>query len=94
MAKIDPSGEARKTRPKGEKQMKFLKKGMRLITVKTVTKEGKTFSFVKLADKESFDNGDFMLSRKVDPTKLSENNDYNVILEIDGKYSTVELQPV
>ena len=54
-------------------------------------KNGKEYVFVTMADPDSFENQDFMLSKDQDPKNLAARNRYRVALEIDGKFMTATL---
>jgi hypothetical protein len=64
---------------------------LRLISVRTAEKEGKKYTFVKLADEATFDSNDFMLHREQIPEKLEVQKRYNVTLDIEGKFTSVQL---
>lgn len=75
--------------------MRFEKKDLRLVTMRQLqTKAGKTMYLVKLADKIAFDCQEFILARDHSVEGLEQGKDYNVILDVDGRYSSVTLQPV
>jgi hypothetical protein len=67
---------------------------VRLVKKQEITsKTGKPLTFVTLADKETYENQEFMLSRNLMPDKYVPGQDYRVVLNINGKYSDVELAP-
>ena len=83
------------TKFKGDGTMRFPKKTLRLLSVRTHTKGEKNYTFVKLADEATFENNDFMLNREeTSPDSLVAQNRYDVELQVDGRYSTVTLTPV
>ena len=74
--------------------MKFYPEAsLRLVSNRTYEKEGKAYTFVKLADKKTFDSNEFMLSRDQSPDLLTAGHDYKVHLEVDGRFSSVSLFP-
>jgi hypothetical protein len=64
---------------------------LRLISVKKMEKEGKRFTFVKLADEKTFDSNEFMLHKEQMVDKLVTQARYNVTLDVDGKYTSAIL---
>jgi hypothetical protein len=66
---------------------------LRLISAKTMEKDGKRFTFVKLADEKTFDSNEFMLHKEQMPEKLVPTMRYNVTLDIDGRFTSVMLDP-
>ena len=74
--------------------MKFPETVLRLVNVRTMeTQNGKSLSFVKLADEKTFDSNEFMLNREQSSAELIPQSRYKVILDIEGRYSSVTLQP-
>jgi len=75
--------------------MKFPPKELRLLSFRKGTSEkGHPYCMVKLADEKTFENATFSLNRDQSPDFLKEQAQYSVILEVDGKYSSVELVPL
>jgi len=72
--------------------MLFEKKDMRLVSVRNIERDGgKTITFVKIADKKTFEGNDFILGRETAVKSLIAGNDYDVELTVDGKYNSVNL---
>jgi hypothetical protein len=71
--------------------MKFPMKVLRLVSHRSIVKEGKTYNFVKLADEETFDSNEFMLSADTRMDKLLNQTRYEVELSIDGRFTSVNL---
>ena len=70
-----------------------VKTQLRLVTHRTMVKEGKKYTFVKLADEATFDSNEFMLHRDHEPDKLVPQSRYNVTLDIEGRFTSVKLEP-
>ncbi|MCL2215938.1 MAG: hypothetical protein FWB91_02835 [Defluviitaleaceae bacterium] len=73
--------------------MQFPETTLRLVNFRTTEKEGKKYTFVKLADEKTFDSNEFMLNREQSPENLVVQTRYKVILNIEGRYASVILQP-
>jgi hypothetical protein len=56
-------------------------------------KEGKKYTFVKLADEATFDSNEFMLHREQMVDKLVPQARYSVTLDVEGKFTSVQLEP-
>ena len=80
---------------KGEIYMKFYPSTpLRLIDVRTGTSQkGNPYTFVKLADEQTFENVDFMLQKDQDPATLQLHTRYNVEVERNDNFYTVALTP-
>ena len=71
-----------------------VKNVLRLVSTQSVEREGKkTLHFVKLADEETFDSCEFMLHRDQVPEGLVWKDRYRVTLDIDGRFTSVMLEP-
>jgi hypothetical protein len=72
-----------------------VEKVLRLVSIKTITKakdgEEKSYHFAKMADEETFDSVEFMLSRNQAVDLLIPKERYRVSLEIDGKFMSAHL---
>lgn len=66
---------------------------LRLVSSRTTEKEGKRYTFVKLADEQTFDSNEFMLHREQMPEKLVPQARYHVTLDIEGRFTSVQLDP-
>ncbi len=73
--------------------MKFPKMTLRLISVRSIEKEGKGYNFVKLANELTYESNDFMLGRETDVKMLTVQTRYNAELDVDGRFLTVNLTP-
>jgi hypothetical protein len=56
-------------------------------------KEGKRYTFVKLADEDTFDSNEFMLHREHDNHAPESQKRYTVTLDVEGKFTSVKLEP-
>jgi len=73
--------------------MRFPETVLRLINLRTAEKNGKNYTFVKLADEKTFDSNEFMLSRDQSPEGLIPQARYRTVLNVEGRFSSVTLQP-
>ena len=73
--------------------MIFVRKGVVLAKVNKVSKNGKNFAFIKIADPKSFDTVEIMASRDLDVDSLVECEHYDALVDIDGRFSRVNLVP-
>jgi hypothetical protein len=64
-----------------------------LVNYRVAEKEGKRFTFITMADPESYENETFMLDKSQSVDGLRVKNRYLLRLEVEGKYSTATLQP-
>ena len=70
-----------------------VKTPLRLVSFRTMEKEGKKYTFVKLADQETYDSNEFMLHRDQMLDKLILKERYFVTLDIEGRFTSVQLDP-
>ncbi len=73
--------------------MIFVRKSVILAKVNRVSKNGKNFAFIKIADPKSYDTVEIMASRDLNIDVLTEGDTYDALVDIDGRYSTVNLVP-
>lgn len=73
--------------------MIFVRKNVVLAKVNRVSKNGKEFAFLKIADPKSYDTVELMASRDLNIDSLAEGSAYDALVDIDGRYSTVNLVP-
>jgi len=66
---------------------------LRLVTSRTIEKEGKSYTFVKLAEEATYDSNEFMLHRNHNNQPPDIQKRYNVVLDIEGKFTSVILEP-
>jgi hypothetical protein len=71
---------------------------LRLLDVRSIDKVGedgvtKTYHFAKLVDEGTYESNDFMLPKEVDPSTLTIQARYNVVLDVEGKWSRLSLTP-
>lgn len=68
----------------------------RLVSIRDYkTKNNNVMYFVKVADKVTYDNADFVLDSDFNnPDQLISGKDYQCELVVDGKYSKLQLVPV
>lgn len=71
---------------------------LRLVSIRTIEKrnakdELKSYSFLKLANEATFESEDFMLSSEQSPEGLIHHNRYKVTLNVEGKFTSVMLEP-
>ena len=71
--------------------MIFVRKNVVLAKVNRVSKNGKEFAFLKIADPKSYDTVELMASRDLDINSLTEGEVYDALVDIDGRFSTVML---
>lgn len=79
--------------------MRFCLEGnelVRLVGLKNIkTKTGNTMCFATVTGKESFLSGEFALDTMASPAEALEvHKDYNMVLDVDGKYSKIVLIPL
>jgi hypothetical protein len=80
--------------------MNFVKKDLKLVQVRPYTKKKedgteRLFHFIKLADKQTYESQEFMLDAELTkPETLELGNDYDATLMVDGRFSSVRLDPV
>jgi hypothetical protein len=73
-------------------EMKFPKKTLRLISVRSGTSQkGNPYTFVKLADEATFENNDFMLGKETDVRSLVVQNRYEAELDVEDKFTSINL---
>ena len=73
--------------------MIFVRKSVILAKVNRVSKNGKNFAFIKIADPKTYDTVEIMASRDLNIDVLTEGDVYDALVDIDGRYSTVNLVP-
>ena len=73
--------------------MIFVRKSVVLAKVNKVSKNGKNFAFIKIADPKSYDTVEIMASRDLNLDMLTEGESYDALVDIDGRFSTVNLVP-
>jgi len=73
--------------------MKFPEILLRLVKIKSVEKDAKHYTFVTLANEETFESNEFKLTNDHSLEKLEEQKRYWVTLEVEGKYTSVTLRP-
>ena len=73
--------------------MIFVRKNGVLAKVNRDSKNGKEFAFLKIADPKSYDTVELMASRDLNIDSLAEGSAYDALVDIDGRYSTVNLVP-
>ena len=71
--------------------MIFVRKGVVLAKVNKVSKNGKNFAFIKIADPKSFDTVEIMASRDLVLDTLVEGEHYDALVDIDRGFSTINL---
>ncbi len=71
--------------------MIFVRKGVVLAKVNKVSKNGKNFAFIKIADPKSYDTVEIMASRDLVLDSLVEGEHYDALVDIDGRFSTINL---
>lgn len=72
--------------------MRFFKRNVRLVSVKEVTsKKGRPLVFLKLADTDTYDCGEFLASNDFNPTVFEVGCNYDIALEFDGRFCSVEM---
>jgi hypothetical protein len=77
----------------GGEIMKFPEKTLRLLEVREIkTKNDSIMYIASMADKDTYENAEFVLSRNQDTVSLVKGHDYNVVLDW-GRYSSIELTP-
>lgn len=75
--------------------MKFTKSDLRLVSIRQFTSQkGKLLTFLKIADKETFDSVEVLAGSDFDPMKFHEGSDYDLELEYDGRFMTATLLPI
>lgn len=64
---------------------------IRLVSMRSFqSKNGKDLTFVKVADTSTYDSQEFLLSRNNKPADLIPNTDYEVVIDVDGRFTTIE----
>lgn len=64
---------------------------VRLVSARSFkSKAGNDLTFVKIADTATFESEEFMLSKDCDPKTLVVGSDYEVVINVEGKFTTVD----
>lgn len=76
--------------------MQFTKMDMRLVSVNRIkSKSGDNdLFFVTMADKKTYENVELMAVKTFDPNIFVAGSDYDMVVDIHGKFVTIELYPV
>lgn len=73
--------------------MRFVpvKGNVRLVSMRNFqSQSGKDLTFVRIADTDTYENQEFMLSRKNKPADLVPGTDYEIAIDVDGRFTTIE----
>lgn len=74
--------------------MKFYLRNVRLVSKRCFqSRNGKDLCFLRVANPDTFESGDFLPVQGVDVSTLEEGKDYSAVLHVDGRYSNIELVP-
>ncbi len=72
--------------------MKFPPKRLRLISIRGFNgKDGKELTLLKFADTQTYENIEVFCPKDVDPARLNLQKDYDVVLDIDGRFTNYEV---
>jgi hypothetical protein len=79
--------------------MNFIKKDVKLVKMRSYTKvkeDGteRIFHFVSIADKKTYENVEFILNDATNPKTVEVEHDYDATLVVDGRFSSVRLDPI
>lgn len=75
--------------------MKFRKNNLRLVSIRQFTSQkGNLLTFLKVADKETFDSVEVLAEKDFDIAQVHEGSDYDLELDYDGKYMSAILLPI
>lgn len=75
--------------------MRFTKNDVRLVQIRQFkSQKGNLLTFLKVADKVTFDSVEVLAAQDFDVMSVHEGSDYDLILDYDGKYMNATLAPL
>lgn len=75
--------------------MKFYRNNVRLVSVRSFTSQkGNQLTFLKVADKDTYDSAEFLADKDFDAMSVREGSDYDLVVDYDGRYMNASLLPL